>query len=100
VDPGTGESKEAKETRVNHAPYVIGGVLVVVLVASLSFWRKHRDPAPLKARMTSNPMPNVGRPCVAKAQAGGSDSAVVSSTVPAEEKSGWAPEPGLQAASP
>ncbi|MFE4228624.1 LuxR family transcriptional regulator [Arthrobacter sp. NPDC056886] len=48
VDPGTGESKEAKETRVDYAPYVIGAVVLVVLVASFIFWRKRRISHPRK----------------------------------------------------
>jgi hypothetical protein len=48
VDPGTGETKEAKQTRVDYAPYVIAGVVVVVLVASLIFWRRRRISHPKK----------------------------------------------------
>jgi hypothetical protein len=48
VDPGTGESKEAKEARVDYAPYVIGAVILVVLVASVIFWRKRRISHPRK----------------------------------------------------
>jgi cobalamin biosynthesis Mg chelatase CobN len=48
VDPGTGESKEAKQARVDYAPYVIAGVIVVVLVASLLFWRRRRISHPKK----------------------------------------------------
>ena len=48
VDPGTGETKEAKETRVDYAPYVIGAVVLIVLVASFFFWRKRRISHPSK----------------------------------------------------
>ncbi len=48
VDPGTGESKEAKEARVDYAPYVIGAVVLVVLLASFIFWRKRRISHPRK----------------------------------------------------
>lgn len=50
VDPGTGETKEAKQTRVDYAPSVIAGVVVVVLVASLIFWRRRRISHPKKPR--------------------------------------------------
>jgi hypothetical protein len=39
-DPGTGESPEAKETRVDYAPYVIAAVLVIALGAAAVIWRR------------------------------------------------------------
>jgi cobalamin biosynthesis Mg chelatase CobN len=48
VDPGTGETKEAKEARVDYAPYVIGAVVLVVLLACFIFWRKRRISHPTK----------------------------------------------------
>ena len=48
VDSGTGESGEAKETRVDYAPYVIGAVVVVALIAAFLFWRKRRISHPSK----------------------------------------------------
>jgi cobalamin biosynthesis Mg chelatase CobN len=48
VDPGTGESKEAKEARVDYAPYVIGAVVLAVLVAGFIFWRRRRISHPRK----------------------------------------------------
>ena len=49
VDPGTGETKEAKEARVDYAPYVIGAVVLAVLVAGWIFWRKRRISHPTKS---------------------------------------------------
>ncbi|MDQ0000665.1 LuxR family transcriptional regulator [Pseudarthrobacter sulfonivorans] len=48
VDAGTGETGEAKETRVEYAPYVIGGIVAVALVAAVLFWRKRRISHPAK----------------------------------------------------
>ena len=48
VDSGTGETEEAKETRVDYAPYVIGAIVVVTLVAAVLFWRKRRISHPSK----------------------------------------------------
>lgn len=42
VDPGTGETKQAKEARVDYAPYVIGAVVLIVLIIGFIFWRKRR----------------------------------------------------------
>ncbi|MET1088255.1 MAG: LuxR family transcriptional regulator [Arthrobacter sp.] len=42
VDSGTGETADAKEARVDYAPYVIGGIVAVTLVASALFRRKRR----------------------------------------------------------
>jgi hypothetical protein len=49
VDPGTGETKEAKDTRVEYAPYVIAAVIVVVIVASVIFWRGRKVSHPRKS---------------------------------------------------
>jgi hypothetical protein len=43
VDPGTGETEEAKETRVEYAPFVIGGIVAATLVAAVLFWRRRRS---------------------------------------------------------
>lgn len=48
MDAGTGETGEAKETRVEYAPYVIGGIVAVALVAAVLFWRKRRISHPAK----------------------------------------------------
>jgi hypothetical protein len=48
VDPGTGESGQAKQNRVDYAPYVIGAVVVVVLIAAFLFWRNRRISHPSK----------------------------------------------------
>jgi hypothetical protein len=48
ADAGTGETGEAKETRVEYAPYVIGGVVAVALVAALLVWRRRRISHPAK----------------------------------------------------
>lgn len=49
VDPGTGETKEAKDPRVEYAPYVIAAVIVVVVVASMIFWRGRKVSYPRKS---------------------------------------------------
>lgn len=49
VDPGTGETKEAKDARVEYAPYVIAAVIVVVIVASVIFWRGRKVSHPRKS---------------------------------------------------
>lgn len=46
VDPGTGETGEAKETRVDYAPYVIGAVVVAALLAAVIVWRRSRGAGP------------------------------------------------------
>jgi cobalamin biosynthesis Mg chelatase CobN len=40
ADPGTGETKESKETRVDLAPYVVGAVLLVVVIGAVVLWRR------------------------------------------------------------
>ena len=45
VDPGTGETRQAKETRVDYAPYVIGAVVVVVLAAAAIVLRRRGGPS-------------------------------------------------------
>jgi hypothetical protein len=46
VDPGTGETGEAKETRVDYAPYVIGAVVLAVLLAAVIVWRRRGGAGP------------------------------------------------------
>ena len=46
VDPGTGETGVAKETRVDYAPYVIGGVVAAVLLAAVLVWRRRGGAGP------------------------------------------------------
>ena len=48
VDSGTGETGQAKETRVDYAPYVIGAIVAVTLLAAFLFWRKRRISHPSK----------------------------------------------------
>jgi LPXTG-motif cell wall-anchored protein len=43
ADPGTGETRNEKETRVDYAPYVIGAVLVLALIAAWLLWRRRRN---------------------------------------------------------
>ena len=45
VDPGTGETREAKETRLDYAPYVIGAAAVVVLAAAAVVLRRRGGPS-------------------------------------------------------
>ncbi|MDP9983560.1 hypothetical protein J2W14_002981 [Pseudarthrobacter oxydans] len=40
VDPGTGEPPEAKETRVDYAPYVIAVALILAIGAAAVVWRR------------------------------------------------------------
>lgn len=40
VDPGTGETGEAKQTRTDYAPLVIGLIALIVAVAALVLWRR------------------------------------------------------------
>jgi hypothetical protein len=42
VDPGTGESPEAKDTRVDYAPYFIAAALVLAIGAAAVVWRRGR----------------------------------------------------------
>lgn len=42
VDPGTGETPGAKQTRVDYAPYLIGAVVLVALAAAALAWRRAR----------------------------------------------------------
>lgn len=46
VDPGTGETGVAKETRVDYAPYVIAGVVAAVLLAAVLVWRRRGGAGP------------------------------------------------------
>ncbi len=48
VDSGTGETKESKETRVDYAPYVIGAVVVIALIAAYLFYRRRPVSHPSK----------------------------------------------------
>lgn len=42
VDPGTGETPAAKQTRVDYAPYVIAAVVILALAAAALAWRRAR----------------------------------------------------------
>ena len=42
ANPGTGESGENESTRVDFAPWVIGGIAVVTLIVVL-IWRRRRN---------------------------------------------------------
>lgn len=42
ANPGTGESAENEATRVNFAPWVIGGIALATLVVVL-IWRRRRN---------------------------------------------------------
>jgi hypothetical protein len=46
VDPGTGETREAKETRVDYAPYVIGALVALVLLGAVVVWRRRGGGGP------------------------------------------------------
>lgn len=48
VDSGTGETKESKETRVDYAPYVIGAVVGLALIAAFLFYRRRPVSHPSK----------------------------------------------------
>ncbi|WP_445153489.1 LuxR family transcriptional regulator [Arthrobacter sp. Hor0625] len=42
VDPGTGETPAAKETRIDYAPYYIAAVVILALAAAALTWRRVR----------------------------------------------------------
>jgi cobalamin biosynthesis Mg chelatase CobN len=42
VNPGTGEPAESEANRINFAPYVTGGVVLVALLAAFLWWRRRR----------------------------------------------------------
>jgi hypothetical protein len=42
ANPGTGETGDAEATRVDYAPWVIGGVALVTLIVIL-IWRRRRN---------------------------------------------------------
>ena len=42
VDPGTGETPAAKETRVDYAPYVVAAALILAIAAAAVVWRRGR----------------------------------------------------------
>lgn len=46
VDPGTGETGQAKETRVDYAPYVIGAAVLALLIAAFVVWRRRGGAGP------------------------------------------------------
>ncbi len=50
ADSGTGENQEAKQTRVDYAPYVIGAVVGLTLAAGFLFWRKRSLSNPSKTK--------------------------------------------------
>lgn len=56
VDSGTGETQQAKETRVDYAPYVIAGALIIALAGAALVWRRGRGgPSSKDARRVSHP---------------------------------------------
>lgn len=42
ANPGTGESAQNESTRVDYAPWVIGGIALVTLIVVL-IWRRRRN---------------------------------------------------------
>ncbi len=50
VDPGTGETPAAKETRVDYAPYVLAAVLILAVTAAILAWRRWGGPSSKPAR--------------------------------------------------
>lgn len=42
VDPGTGETAQSKQNRVDYAPYVLAGVLILTIAAVTVFWRRRK----------------------------------------------------------
>lgn len=42
ANPGTGESAQNESTRVNYAPWVIGGIALATLIVVL-IWRRRRN---------------------------------------------------------
>jgi hypothetical protein len=43
ANPGTGESQQAEETRLDWTPIVVGAILVVLLIVILVWRRRRRD---------------------------------------------------------
>ena len=50
VDPGTGETPAAKETRVDYAPFVIAAAVLVALAAAIVVWRRAGGPSSKSVR--------------------------------------------------
>ena len=55
VDPGTGETPAAKETRVEYAPYVLAAVLILAVAAAALAWRRWGGPSSKSARHGDQP---------------------------------------------
>lgn len=61
VDPGTGETPAAKDTRVDYAPYVIAAALVLAIAAAALVWRRGRGgPSSKSLRRADHPTDNQG----------------------------------------
>lgn len=43
ADPGTGETREAKQTRVDYAPYVVGGVVLAAVAGAVALRRRRKN---------------------------------------------------------
>jgi hypothetical protein len=43
ANPGTGESQQAEQTRLDWTPIVVGAILIVLLIVVLVWRRKRRD---------------------------------------------------------
>lgn len=43
ADPGTGETREAKQSRVDYAPYVVGAVLLAAVTGAVILRRRRKN---------------------------------------------------------
>lgn len=61
VDPGTGETPAAKETRVDYAPYVVAAVLILAVAAAALAWRRWGGPSSKAVRRGDQPTNQQGK---------------------------------------
>lgn len=43
ADPGTGETREAKQTRVDYAPYVVGAVVLAAVIGAVALRQRRKN---------------------------------------------------------
>lgn len=62
VDPGTGETPAAKETRVDYAPYVVAAVVLLAIAGAAIVWRRGRGGPSSKSLRRAPKSPDDQRP--------------------------------------